>query len=87
MQTVNWVPLDVIGQTYTDWVLSRDELPQLVNFVHPKGTPWDVVLDGINGELVEPISQVTLQAWAHQVENLSVQADAPDIVRTVSIFA
>ncbi|EKM50930.1 uncharacterized protein PHACADRAFT_199768 [Phanerochaete carnosa HHB-10118-sp] len=83
--SVDWVPLDVIGQVYSDWVYSKDPLPPLVNFVHPKRTPWTVILQGLEEGLARPIPLVTLSKWVEQVEALSARATAPDVDRIPAI--
>ncbi|EKM50943.1 uncharacterized protein PHACADRAFT_262848 [Phanerochaete carnosa HHB-10118-sp] len=82
---VDWVPLDVIGQVYTDWVFSKDPLPPLVNFVHPKRTPWTVILQGLEEGLAGHIPLVPLSKWVEQVEALSTSATAQDMDRIPAI--
>lgn len=64
-----WVPLDAIGQTYADWVLSHDELPALVNLVHPRPTAWHVVRRGVCDALGTSPPVVPLAAWVSKVEH------------------
>ncbi|GJF00095.1 acetyl-CoA synthetase-like protein [Phanerochaete sordida] len=77
---VNWMPLDAIGAAYVDWVLAPDELPPLVNVVHPRPTTWDVVLRGLRAELGERVRAVPVQEWAAQLEAHAKNPSAEDLV-------
>ncbi|KIP12189.1 hypothetical protein PHLGIDRAFT_371020 [Phlebiopsis gigantea 11061_1 CR5-6] len=76
---VAWMPLDVIGNAYVDWVLSPQALPSLVNVVHPHPTSWDVILKGLSEELGDAVSVVSFQEWAKKLDERAVNPTAQDI--------
>lgn len=86
VQLVNWVPLDAIGNAYIDWVVSDDEMPVLVNVVHPRPTSWDVVLRGIKEELGGDLPAIALDAWVAKLDVQSAAATAEDLARVVSVL-
>ena len=80
------MPLDAIGEAYIDWIVSQEELPLLVNVVHPHPTSWDVVLSGIRAELGGSLPIVTLQEWVANLEARLSTATADDLTKIVSLF-
>lgn len=84
---MSWVPLDVIGQAYVDWIVTPDPLPFLVNVVHPRPTTWNAVLKAV-GEVVETkMTTVPLNDWIGQLEERSPNATLEDLARYVSFFS
>ena len=86
LQSVAFIPLDAIGHAYVDWVLSRDEMPRLVNVVHPRPTSWDVILRGLRAELGEGLPRVTLAEWVAKLEAYSDSPTEEDLSRIVSNY-
>jgi thioester reductase-like protein len=84
-QSVAWMPLDAIGQAYVDWVLSKDELPRLVNVVHPRPTTWDVILRGLRKELGESVPLVPLSRWVSKLEARSDSPTQDDLTAVVCL--
>ncbi|GJE92597.1 acetyl-CoA synthetase-like protein [Phanerochaete sordida] len=82
---VNWVPLDAIGEMYVDWVNARDDLPALVNVVHPRPTSWDVVLAGLRAEVGGNVPVIPLDDWVSKLEALSTTATAEDLTRVPAL--
>ena len=78
------MPLDAIGGAYIDWIVSQDELPLLVNVVHPRPTSWDVVLGGVRAELGGNLPIVPLQEWVANLEARLSTATADDLTKIVS---
>ena len=85
LQPVPWVPLDAVGQTYVDWVVSPDRMPDLINLVHPHPTTWDVILRGIHEATGHTLTTISLDEWLKTLEALSVNATVQDMVNIVRI--
>ena len=71
---------------YVDWVNTRDDLPALVNVVHPRPTSWDIILAGLRKEVGEDVPVVPLDDWVAKLEALSTTATAEDLTRVVSAY-
>ena len=84
-QPVAWIPLDAIGQAYVDWVLNKDDLPVLVNVVHPRPTNWDVILRGLRQELGDSLPIVPMEEWVGRLEKLAKDPVPDDLTRVVSL--
>ncbi|EKM51563.1 uncharacterized protein PHACADRAFT_212203 [Phanerochaete carnosa HHB-10118-sp] len=78
---LNWVPLDAIGSAYIGWVIFDNNLPLLVNVVHPRPTSWDVVLRGIRTEVGGDMPVVPLDVWVAKLDVQSSTATAEDLAR------
>ena len=87
IKVVDWMPLDAIGQTYVDWVVSTDDLPKLVNVVHPRPTTWDVILQGLRWELGYDITVVPLEQWVAKLEKHGTNPTTEDLENMVWIFS
>lgn len=81
---MDWVPLDAIAEAYIDWVVARNELPPLVNVVHPRPTSWEVILRGLREELGGTLPIVPLPEWAARLEARAASPSAEDLVNIVS---
>ena len=81
---VSWVPLNAIGQVYVDWVMSSQDIPFLVNVVHPHPTTWKTILQGIRAELDSNLDFVPLDKWISKLESHSVRATLQDLTDIVS---
>ncbi|KAF8882260.1 male sterility protein-domain-containing protein [Infundibulicybe gibba] len=44
---VCWVPLDVVASSVLDVALSKDDLPELLNFAHPRPVQWETLIQSI----------------------------------------
>lgn len=86
LKPVAWMPLDAIGEAYVDWVVSRDDLPPLVNVVHPRPTTWDVILKGLHEELGDGLSMTPLQDWVNKLEERSANPTAQDLQDIVRVY-
>ncbi|GJF00089.1 acetyl-CoA synthetase-like protein [Phanerochaete sordida] len=78
---VDWIPLDAVGEAYIDWALARDELPFVVNVVHPRPTTWEVVLRGLRAELGERFGVVPVQQWLAKLEEHAQDPSAEVLVQ------
>jgi hypothetical protein len=78
------MPLDAIGQAYVDWVLSRQDLPDLVNVVHPRPTTWDIIYRGIREELGNNLPLIPLKEWLAKLEARLADATPEDLAAIVS---
>ncbi|KIP12212.1 hypothetical protein PHLGIDRAFT_508051 [Phlebiopsis gigantea 11061_1 CR5-6] len=76
---VAWVPLDAVGQAYVDWVCSEDDLPGLVNVVHPRPTDWATVLVGLQKELGDRVPLVPPAQWMDELELRSTRPSPEDV--------
>ncbi|KIP06790.1 hypothetical protein PHLGIDRAFT_514252 [Phlebiopsis gigantea 11061_1 CR5-6] len=65
---VAWIPLDMIGHVYADWILSKKPLPALVNAVHPYPTTWDVIVRVLQQELGNTLDIVPIAQLVHRLE-------------------
>lgn len=84
IQPVAWVPLDAVGQAYVDWVCSEDDLPGLVNVVHPRPTDWATVLVGLQKELGDRVPLVPPAQWMDELELRSTRPSPEDVENIVS---
>ena len=81
---MTWVPLDIIAQVFTDWVVSDDTLPPLVNLVNHQGASWDGVVQGMIRALGRPFPIVPLETWIQRLEGLSLDATQQKLDEVVS---
>lgn len=79
------MPLDAIGQAYVDWVVSNDELPELVNVVHSRPIGWNVVARGVSGELGTALPVIPLDEWVSRLEECTNNATLERITQIVSV--
>ena len=54
--------------------------------MHPRPTPWAVVLRGVRAELGAPLPLVPLQQWVATLDALAGRATAQDVVSVVRFF-
>ena len=85
-QSVAWVPLDAIGQAYVDWILSDDELPSVVNVVHPRPVAWEAILRGMRSELGVSLPLVSLQEWVSKVEDVINSSSLYRMAEVVGLY-
>ena len=82
---MNWVPVDAIAKAYTELVLSENgKLPQLVNFVHPRDTAWEVILRGVKNAVDVDLPLVPVKTWIDKLRALSAAASAETLLEVVS---
>ena len=78
------MPLDAIGQAYVDWVYSEDDLPALVNVVHPRPTDWATILVGLQKEIRDRAVLVSPAQWIDELEHRSLNPSQQDLEAIVS---
>lgn len=79
--------MDAVGQAYVDWVLTKEDLPALMNVVHPRPTSWDIILRGLRQELGDGLPIVPVQEWVGKLEELAKDPSPEDLMRVVSSCA
>ena len=77
--------MDAVGQAYVDWTLTKEDLPALVNVVHPRPTNWDVILNGLRQQLGDSLPVVPVEEWVAKLEELARNPVPEDLVRVVSL--
>ena len=84
LQTISWIPADVVANTYVDLVLSEGSLPTTLNLVHPHPVKWQDVVRSLNSALGKhPLDVIPYADWLAKVEDLPV--NSLNIERFVSI--
>ena len=83
LQPVPWVPMDVIGQAYVEWVTTTETLPFLVNVVHPRPTTWEVVLEHVRSTLGSDLQSVRLRDWVQELEERAASASLEELAQIV----
>lgn len=79
---VSWIPMDAVANVVKDIVLSQEELPTLMNAVHPCPVPWRQVMDDINMCLRDrPLSVVPYNRWLEDLERIADSATQEDLER------
>ena len=83
-QGVSWIPMDAVATAATDFVLSSERLPALVNVVHPRLTPWRTIMEDINTSLGLQLRLVPFDQWLSALNVVAARATAEDTERLVS---
>lgn len=78
------MPLDAIGQAYVDWVISNEELPELVNVVHSRPLGWNIIARGVCEELGTVLHVIPLDKWVSRLEECANSATLERITQIVS---
>ena len=86
-QPIFWTPSDAIGGIYVDWILRRDDLPPLVNVIHPRPTTWNIILNGLCEELGVRLAVTPLRDWVQKLEERSANMTSQDLKHIVSADA
>lgn len=68
---------------YIDLVTSQEDLPQVVNVVHPRPTSWTVITSGIREELGGNLPVVSLQEWVAKLDAFPTEVTKEDLQRIV----
>lgn len=76
--------MDVIGKVYVDLIVTGNELPRLVNLVHPQPAGWEVIMKGIQSVQERDLPSISLERWVKELEGISAGVSSQDIVRVVS---
>ena len=86
LQTVSWIPMDAVAEIIRDTVLSQEEMPTLVNAVHPRPVAWKQVMSDINACLHDkPLAVVPYSWWLEALERAADGATQEDLERIVSL--
>ncbi|GJE93768.1 hypothetical protein PsYK624_099290, partial [Phanerochaete sordida] len=80
--TVSWIPMDAVADIIRDIVLSQEEMPTLVNAVHPRPVAWKQVMGDINACLGDkPLAVVPYSWWLEALERAADGATQEDLER------
>ncbi|KIP12187.1 hypothetical protein PHLGIDRAFT_62555 [Phlebiopsis gigantea 11061_1 CR5-6] len=83
---VTWVPLDVVGKVYIDWITNPEQLPLIVNAVHPRPITWELVLKYVKDALEIDLRSIPLSEWVDRLENSAATASLEDLAQLVRGF-
>ncbi|GJE99007.1 acetyl-CoA synthetase-like protein [Phanerochaete sordida] len=78
---VSWIPMDAVATAATDFVLSSERLPALVNVVHPRLTPWRTIMDDVNTSLGLQLPLVPFDQWLGALNVVAARAASEDTER------
>ncbi|KAG6878934.1 putative NRPS-like protein biosynthetic cluster [Termitomyces sp. T32_za158] len=79
---VSWLPMHAVSRTILDIAFSADQLPEVINLVHPRPVQWNGVIDGLRAILDEderPLRIVPFQEWFSLLERRATNANDADI--------
>ena len=76
--------MDAVASAAKDLVVSSDQLPALVNVVHPRPIHWRDVIENINSSLDQPLKIVPFEDWLKAVESNPSRGDSEELIRIVS---
>ncbi|EIW76878.1 acetyl-CoA synthetase-like protein [Coniophora puteana RWD-64-598 SS2] len=79
----SWLPMDAVARGMLDVAFSANELPALLNFVHPRCTPWSKLIEPISEALApmnggKSLPLVPFAEWFAELERLSQASNAGD---------
>ncbi|EIW76887.1 acetyl-CoA synthetase-like protein [Coniophora puteana RWD-64-598 SS2] len=78
-----WLPMDAAARAMLDVTFSANELPKILNLVHPRGTPWSKLIEPISEALArvnqgKKLPLVPFADWFAELERLSQAPNAGD---------
>lgn len=79
--------MDAVATAATDFVLSSEHLPALVNVVHPRPSSWRGVMESINSSLGRKLKLVPFADWLGAVEAIGSRGTSADVERVVGFGA
>lgn len=84
LKTVSWVPVDVVGRTIADIIVSCNALPSTVNVVHPIPVPWRGVFTAVNDALGGHLDMIPFDDWLVKLGARSAHISGHDLDIIVS---
>ena len=75
--------MDAVASAVADFVLAAQDLPDLVNVVHPRRVGWHEILEHVNRHLSSPLPFVSFDEWVERVASWSANPTAGDLKQVV----
>ena len=75
--------MDAVASAVADFVLAAQDLPNLVNVVHPRRVGWHEILEHVNRHLSSPLPFVGFDEWVERVASWSANPSAEDLKQVV----
>jgi thioester reductase-like protein len=83
METVNWVPVDFLGQAVVELVTARsNNEPQgaaVYHLINPQQSTWASLMPTVKGFLGVDTEPVSLQAWVESLRESATEAELADL--------
>ena len=77
--------MDAVAGAFVDMLLHKEDLPHLMNIVHPHPVLWRGILDAINYHLDARLPFISYRQWLNKLQALASVASVNDLERMVSV--